>query len=160
MTKKIETGDVVRVHYTGKLDNGQQFDSSKDRDPLIFVAGKGMMIKGFDEAVMGKEAGDNFSISIAPEKAYGEWKEENVHPFPKEQFPDDMELKKGMPVTLTSQDNKQVTVKIHEIGDEKVNLDANHMLAGQTLHFDLEIIDINDDSAKDKMKEIAPDMMS
>lgn len=139
---QVKEGDVVRVHYTGKLINGEQFDSSLGKEPLEFTVGAGMMIKGFDEAMPGMNIGEKKTINIAPADAYGEKSEEAIIEFPKKSVPEDMKLEEGMSLTLSNQAGQPVPVTIVEIKDDVVILDANHFLAGQELVFDIELVDI------------------
>jgi peptidylprolyl isomerase len=142
--KQVKEGDVVKVHYTGKLINGEQFDSSADREPLEFTVGAGQMIKGFDAAMPGMNLGEKKTINIAPEDGYGPRSEEAIIPFPKENIPADMKLEPGMQLTLSNQDGQPVPVIVVEVKDDVVVLDANHFLAGQELIFDIELIEINE----------------
>ena len=140
--KQVKDGDVVKVHYTGKLSNGEQFDSSAGREPLEFTVGAGQMIKGFDAAMPGMNLGEKKTINIAPEDAYGTRSEEAIIEFPKENVPADMILEPGMPLTLSNQAGQPVPVIVVEVKDDVIILDANHFLAGQELIFDIELVEI------------------
>ena len=140
--QQVKEGDVVKVHYTGKLVNGEQFDSSVGREPLEFTVGAGQMIKGFDDAMPGMNLGEKKTINIAPEDAYGPRSEEAIIEFPKENIPADMKLEPGMPLTLSNQDGQPVPVIVIEVKDDIIVLDANHFLAGQELIFDIELVEI------------------
>jgi peptidylprolyl isomerase len=140
--KQVKDGDVVKVHYTGKLSNGEQFDSSVGREPLEFTVGAGQMIKGFDAAMPGMNLGEKKTISIAPEDGYGPRSEEAIIEFPKANVPADMQLEPGMPLTLSNQAGQPVPVIVVEIKDDVIVLDANHFLAGQELIFDIELVEI------------------
>jgi FKBP-type peptidyl-prolyl cis-trans isomerase 2 len=140
--KQVKEGDVVKVHYTGKLSTGEQFDSSAGREPLEFTVGAGQMIKGFDAALPGMNIGDKKTITISPEEGYGERSEEAVIEFPKENIPADMVLEPGMNLTLSNQQGQPVPVVVKEVKDDVVLLDANHFLAGQNLVFDIELVEI------------------
>ena len=139
---QVKEGDVVRVHYTGKLNNGEQFDSSVGREPLEFTVGAGQMIKGFDAAMPGMNVGEKKTINISPEDGYGEKNDDAIIEFPKENIPEDMKLEAGMPLTLTNQEGQPVPVIVIEVKDDVVILDANHFLAGQELVFDIELVEI------------------
>lgn len=139
---QVKDGDVVRVHYTGKLLNGEQFDSSEGKDPLEFTVGAGQMIKGFDAAMPGMSVGDKKTINIAPGDGYGEKSEEAIIEFPKKNVPGDMKLEPGMPLTLSNQEGQPVPVVVVEVKNDVVVLDANHFLAGQELVFDIELVEI------------------
>ena len=140
--KRLQEGDVVKVHYTGKLVNGEQFDSSTGREPLEFTVGAGQMIKGFDDAMPGMSLGEKKTINIAPENAYGARSEEAIIEFPKENVPADMVLEPGMPLTLSNQAGQPVPVIVVEVKEEVIVLDANHFLAGQELIFDIELVEM------------------
>ncbi len=139
---QVKNGDVVKVHYTGKLTNGDQFDSSAGREPLEFTVGAGQMIKGFDAAMPGMEVGEKKTINIPAEEAYGERSEEAVIPFPKENIPPEMKLEPGMQLNLTNQQGQPVPVVVIEVQEDVVLLDANHFLAGEALVFDIELLEI------------------
>ena len=139
---QVKEGDVVRVHYTGKLVNGEQFDSSLGKEPLEFTVGAGMMIKGFDAAMPGMNVGDKKTINIAPVDAYGEKSDEAIIEFPRENVPADMELEPGMSLTLSNQAGQPVPVTVIEVNEQVIILDANHFLAGQELVFDIELVEI------------------
>ena len=139
---QVKEGDVVRVHYTGKLINGEQFDSSVGREPLEFTVGAGQMIKGFDAAMPGMAIGEKKTINIAPEHGYGEKSEEAIIEFPRENIPADMKLEPGMPLTLSNQEGQPVPVIVVDVKDDVIILDANHFLAGQELVFDIELVEI------------------
>jgi FKBP-type peptidyl-prolyl cis-trans isomerase 2 len=142
--EQAKNGDLVKVHYTGKLATGEQFDSSEGREPLQFTVGGGQMIKGFDIAIPGMAIGEKKTINIAPAEGYGERNPEAVIEFPKTNIPPDMipQLQVGMQLTLTDPEGRPVPVMIAEILEEIVVLDANHFLAGKDLVFDIELVEI------------------
>jgi peptidylprolyl isomerase len=142
--QQAKNGDLVSVHYTGKLVNGEQFDSSAGREPLQFTVGAGQMIRGFDAAIPGMVIGDKKTINIPPAEAYGERNPEAIIDFPKSNIPPDMlpQLQQGMQLTLTNQQGQPVPVMVAEIKEEVIVLDANHFLAGQELVFDIELVSI------------------
>ena len=140
---QAKKGDTVRVHYTGKLTTGEQFDSSAGREPLEFEVGAGMMIKGFDEAVIGMQVGDKKTITIAPAEAYGEKRAEMIIEFPKTNFPEDLQPQLGMQLVMNNGAGQQIPVTIIEVLEEVVVLDANHQLAGKELVFDIEMVEID-----------------
>ncbi len=140
--QQAKSGDVVKVHYTGKMANGEQFDSSAGREPLEFTVGAGQMIKGFDDAMPGMNVGEKKTINIAPEEAYGPRLEEAIIEFPKENIPAEMKLEPGMSLTLSNQEGQPVPVLVVEVKDDVIILDANHFLAGQELVFDIELVEI------------------
>lgn len=136
-------GDVVRVHYTGRLTTGEQFDSSADRQPLEFTVGAGQMIPGFDSGVLGMAVGEKKVLNIPAGEGYGDWNESNVIPFPKKNIPADLKVEKGMGLTMRNEDGRPFNVTVAEIKEEEIILDANHFLAGKELVFDVELVDIN-----------------
>ena len=139
---EVKTGDKVRVHYSGRLLDGTLFDSSEGREPLEFTVGAGQMIKGFDAGVQGMRVGDRKTIQIAPEEAYGHRDEEAIIEFPSENVPSDLTLEPGMQLTLRNQYGQPVPVVVLEVKADVVIMDANHMLAGQELVFDVELVEI------------------
>ena len=138
----VKSGDVVKVHYTGKLTNGEQFDSSTGKEPLEFTVGAGQMIAGFDAALPGMKVGDKKTINIAAKDGYGETDETAIIDFPKENVPTDMKLEIGQQLTLSNEQGQPFPVVIKEIKDDVVILDANHFLAGKELVFDIELVSI------------------
>lgn len=140
--EKAKEGDVVRVHYTGKLTNGEQFDSSAGREPLEFTVGAGQMIKGFDNAMPGMSVGEKKTINILPADAYGEKDEQAIIEFPKANIPKDMKLEAGMQLQLRNESGQPFPVTVKEIKDDVIILDANHSLAGKELVFDIELMEI------------------
>lgn len=139
----VKKGDTVRVHYTGKLTSGEPFDSSAGREPLEFEVGAGMMIKGFDDAVVGMTIGDKKTVNITAADGYGERNEEMLIEFPRSNFPEDMIPEVGMQLTMNNNAGQQFPVTITEVGEEIVKLDANHFLAGKELVFDIEMVEID-----------------
>lgn len=139
---KAKKGDQVKVHYTGKLTSGEQFDSSTGRSPLAFTVGAGQMIKGFDDAIPGMAVGDKKTINISPEDAYGPKNDSAIIEFPKANIPADMKLEPGMKLQLQNAEGHPVPVVVHEVKDDVVILDANHELAGKELVFDIELVEI------------------
>ena len=139
---QVKSGDKIKVHYHGKLTNGETFDSSAGREPLEFEVGSGMVIPGFDDGVTGMAVGEKKTVSIPFAEAYGPKNPEMVIEMPKDRFPADMQIETGMPLMMSDQQGQQFQVTIVEIKEEAVMLDANHPLAGQDLIFDLELVEI------------------
>jgi len=139
---KAKKGDVVKVHYKGTLNSGDQFDSSEGREPLEFTVGAGQMIAGFDAAIPGMVVGEKKTIVIAPEDAYGQKNEDAIIEFPKSNIPADMKLERGMKLQLRNEAGHPVPVVVTEVKDDVIILDANHELAGKELIFDIELVEI------------------
>ena len=142
MARKVTKGDTVKVHYTGKFENGVEFDSSLGRQPLQFEVGAGNVIKGFEDAVVGLKIGDKKSVTIPAENAYGGYDENLLFEIPKENIPEGITPEVGMRLQLVNQQGQAAHVVVTEILDEMDRLDANHQLAGKTLVFDLEVLEI------------------
>ena len=141
--QKVEEGNSVKVHYTGKLKTGEVFDSSEDRDPIEFEIGKQQMIPGFENAVVGMEEGGTKTVEIDSGDAYGDINDELFIEVPKSELPDDITPEVGMQLQVQQQSGKQVPVQINEVNESSITLDANHPLAGKDLVFDIEVVEIN-----------------
>jgi peptidylprolyl isomerase len=140
--RQAKNGDMVKVHYTGKLENGEVFDTSKDRQPLEFTIGDGDLIPGFEEGIIDMEIGETKSITIPSEKAYGPRKEELVVKVTKDNFPDDITPVTGHQLQVKQKDGNLINLTITGIDEDTVTLDANHPLAGYDLIFDVELMEI------------------
>jgi peptidylprolyl isomerase len=138
---QAKQGDTVRVHYTGTLPSGEEFDSSRNGDPLTFTLGAGTVIPGFDEAVAGMRVGEEKRVTIDAENAYGPRREELTLRVPREELPGDLKLHEGAQLQMEQGDQVMV-VTVRELDDESVTLDANHALAGEALTFDLRLVEI------------------
>ena len=139
---KAKVGDTVSVHYTGKLEDGTIFDSSKDRDPLEFQIGTSAVITGFEEAVIGMEPGESKTAKVDAEQAYGEREQSKVVEVQREQLPANINLHVGQRLKLTDPQKNISYVTVAELDDAAVKLDANHPLAGKDLVFDIELVGI------------------
>ena len=139
---KAKLGDTVKVHYTGTLEDGVEFDSSRDREPLEFTIGSQQVIEGFEDGVVGMEIDENKVITIPADKAYGPYHKELALEVPMEQFPSHITPEVGLQLQLTQPDGRPVTVMITEVTDSVVILDANHPLAGKDLTFDIQLVEI------------------
>ncbi|NNF58689.1 MAG: peptidylprolyl isomerase [Rhodothermaceae bacterium] len=138
-----KTGDSVRIHYTGRLNDGTVFDSSDGREPLGFTLGSGEVIPGFDQGVAGMDVGETKTIEIPADEAYGAYRDDLALQVGRDQFPDDIAPEVGQQLQLGMADGGTLSVVVTEINDETVTLDANHPLAGQDLTFDLELVSVN-----------------
>ncbi len=138
----VENGQKVKIHYTGTLDDGSQFDSSAGRDPLEFEMGAGMVIPGFEKGVAGMEVGEKKTIHIPAAEAYGERREEMVMQFERSQLPEDLKPEVGMGLQMQGPQGQPVPVTVTAVDDEHITIDANHQLAGQNLNFELELVEV------------------
>jgi FKBP-type peptidyl-prolyl cis-trans isomerase 2 len=139
---KAKDGDTVKVHYTGKLDNGEVFDTSKEREPFEFKIGDEAVIPGFEKGVVGMGAGETKTIEISPEDAYGAKKEDLVVEVQKSERPEDITPSVGQRLQIRQQEGNPIVVTITHMNEDSITLDANHPLAGYTLFFDVELIEI------------------
>jgi peptidylprolyl isomerase len=139
---QAKSGDTVKVHYTGKLDDGTEFDSSVEDSPLEFTLGEGELIPGFEEAVIGMSPGESKTVRIASAQAYGPHQEEMVLVVEHDQFPPHITPHLGQQLELRHPDGQAVSVTVTEVSPIGITLDANHPLAGQDLIFDIELVDI------------------
>ncbi len=138
----VQEGDTVLVHYTGKLQNGDVFDSSKDEEPLSVKVGGGDVIPGFEHALVGMETGEEKVFELAPDQAYGSRREELVHVIDRKQIPQEMKLEVGMQLALKGNDSDPIPAHVVAMTDASVTLDTNHPLAGKSLTFEVSIVDI------------------
>ncbi|MBW2981615.1 peptidylprolyl isomerase [Candidatus Woesearchaeota archaeon] len=139
---KVKKGDKIKVDYTGKLDDGTVFDTSEGKAPLEFEAGAGKIIKGFDNAVMGMEVGEEKEVKIEPKDAYGDPNPNMMKKIPRDKLPPEPAPKEGMMLALKTPDGKQFPAKITEVNDKEITIDLNHPLAGKTLNFKIKVVDI------------------
>ncbi len=138
----VKEGNTVRVHYTGTLDDGSVFDTSKEKEPLEFTLGQGQIIPGFEEAVVGMKVGESKSVRIVAENAYGLHRDELVVDVPLDQLPQDLNLEVGRKLQMRQTNGQSIVVTITGISEKEVTLDANHALAGQDLKFEIELVEI------------------
>jgi len=138
----VKEGNTVRVHYTGTLDDGSVFDTSKEKEPLEFTLGQGQIIPGFEEAVVGMKVGESKSVHIAAENAYGSHRDELVVDVPLDQLPQDLNLEVGRKLQMRQTNGQSIVVTVTGISEKEVTLDANHALAGQDLKFEIELVEI------------------
>ena len=141
MTERAKNGDTVSVHYTGRLEDGQVFDSSEGSDPLEFKLGAGEVIPGFDEGVRGMQVGDTKRIDIEADDAYGQRVDALVQSVSRDGINLDVEPEVGMNLIMRLPDGNQIPVAITEVTETHVTLDANHPLAGHRLSFDVELVE-------------------
>lgn len=137
-----KSGDTVKIHYKGTLEDGSVFDSSEGREPLEFTLGSGQVIPGFDEAVSGMNVGDKIHVTIPVDKAYGPRNEEMVIEVPKEHVPADIEPEVGQKMQMGGANGEMLVVTVIEVGEKHITLDANPPLAGKDLNFDIELVEV------------------
>ena len=138
----VESGDRVQVHYTGTMDGGTVFDQSDPETPLEFVVGSGQIILGFDRAVIGMRAGDEKTVVIEPEDAYGERDEEMVASLARSELPAEYKPEEGMGIRLQDNMGRPVPGTIVALGADSIQVDLNHPLAGKELTFDIKVVGI------------------
>ncbi|WP_204141683.1 peptidylprolyl isomerase [Halomicronema sp. CCY15110] len=136
----VESGKTVKVHYTGKLNDGSVFDSSEGRDPLEFQVGVGQVIPGFDAAIQQMDVGASQTITIPSNEAYGEVREEMIAVVPHTQFPEGINPEVGQTLQLKTPEGA-LPVRVTDVKDEGVVIDGNHPLAGKDLIFDLTLVE-------------------
>lgn len=138
-----KAGDSVKIHYTGTLDDGTQFDSSAGREPLAFELGSGQVIPGFDKAVDGMAVGESKTVNIPAEDAYGPHNAQMVQEVPRSALPDDLEPAEGMGLQAQGPDGQVMNLVVTGIQEESITVDGNHPLAGKALNFDIELVSID-----------------
>ncbi len=137
----VKKGDKIKVEYTGSFENGEIFDDSKRHgQPLEFEAGAGMVVSGFDDAIIGMEVGEEKEVTLKPEKAYGNLNPNATQKVPKDKFP--AEAKVGMMIGVPLPNGQQIPAKITNIDDKEVAIDMNHPMAGKTLIFKIKVVEI------------------
>jgi FKBP-type peptidyl-prolyl cis-trans isomerase 2 len=139
---QVKENDTVRVHYTGKLSNGQVFDSSLEREPLEIILGQGNLIPGFEKGVVNMKVNEKKTVNIPFAEAYGDIQKELFHEVKKAELPQDMTPEVGMGLASKNPDGTEVQFRVAEVHEEHIIIDANHPLAGQDLIFDLELVEI------------------
>ncbi len=138
----VKENDTVQVHYTGKLSSGQVFDSSADREPLEFTLGQGMLIPGFEKAVLDMKVNDKKTVVIEKIEAYGDVQKELFHEVKKDQLPQDIKPEVGMGLASKNPDGTEHQFRVAAVNDDHIIVDGNHPLAGQDLTFELELVAI------------------
>ena len=140
----VKQDKVVSVIYTGTFsDSGEVFDSNVNQQPLVFLVGHGNMIEGFEHEILGATVGENREFTLTPDRAYGDRNEANVQSIPRSQFPEGMELEVGMVLGAQS-DQGPMQFTVVDVNDEIVIVDLNHQMAGHTLHFSVEVVEIRE----------------
>lgn len=139
---EVKNGDIVRLHYVGRLRDGTQFGSSEGKEPIEFKVGAGQVISGLDREVDGMAVGDRATVKIAAADAYGPRDESQVQVIPREVIPEAIEVRPGVRLQANTREGNQVELTVTEIGEDGVTVDANHPLAGHDLIFDIEVIEV------------------
>ncbi|KPK81983.1 MAG: peptidylprolyl isomerase [Gemmatimonas sp. SM23_52] len=140
--EKAKSGDTVKVHYVGRLEDGRVFDTSAQREPLQFTLGQRNVIPGFEQAVVGMAAGEAKTVQIPPEEAYGQHRSQLVFQVERAKLPPDLEPEVGLELEFRQQDGQSVPLMVTGVSESKVTLDANHPLAGKELTFDIKLVEI------------------
>jgi FKBP-type peptidyl-prolyl cis-trans isomerase 2 len=138
----VKKGDKIKVDYTGTFDDGNVFDSSEGKQPLEFEAGSGIVIKGFDDAVIGMEKDEEKEVKISSKEAYGDINPQLVKKIPRDKLPPEQEPKPGMMLGMSTPDGNQIPAKIIAVDDKEITIDLNHPLAGKNLNFKIKVIEI------------------
>lgn len=139
---QVKDGDSVKVHYTGKFEDGTVFDSSREREPLELTVGNGNVIPGFEKGILGMKNGSTKEITIPPEEGYGPVRDDLVIEVSKKEIPDNIDPTVGQRLQMRKKDGRVINLTVAEVGESTVKLDANHPLAGKTLIFDVELVEI------------------
>jgi FKBP-type peptidyl-prolyl cis-trans isomerase SlyD len=140
---KVKTDMVISINYSLTLDNGEEIDRSEPNDPLVYLHGHENIIPGLEKALAKHKVGDKKEVSIQADEAYGEYDEDGFFSIEKALFPEDFEIELGMLLHLKDdKSDEEIEAFVHEINDDEIVLDKNHPLAGETLHFEVEIVDI------------------
>ncbi len=140
---QAQQGNTVKVHYTGRLDDGSVFDSSAGGEPLEFTIGQGQMIPGFEQGVVGMELGESRTVIIAADQAYGIYRPEGVIELARSEIPSTIQLEVGMQLQATGPDGRPAHLTVLELSDDQVKMDGNHPLAGKDLTFEIEVVEIS-----------------
>jgi len=139
---RVKENDTVKVHYTGKLNNGQVFDSSLERTPIEVTLGQGQLIPGFEKELVNMEVNEKKTVNVPKEEAYGDIREDLFHEIKKAELPEDIKPEIGMTLVAKNPDGTENQLRITDVKEESIVIDANHVLAGQDLTFELELIEI------------------
>lgn len=140
---EAQNGNEVKVHYTGKLDDGTVFDSSDGREPIEFTVGEGQVIPGFEQAVVGMEVGEKKTVTIPCDDAYGPRRDDMVVTVDKDKFPEGVEPEQGQRFQVGSEQGQAIPAVVTDVTESKVTLDANSPLAGQDLTFEIELVEVS-----------------
>ncbi|MCA9001677.1 MAG: peptidylprolyl isomerase [Planctomycetes bacterium] len=145
----VAAGSVVTIHYKLTLDNGQVIDTSHGQEPLAYMHGNHHLVPGLENALEGRTSGETFEVAVAPAEGYGEYDAEGVQNVPRNAFPDDAELAPGVQFQATDQDDNPIMGTIEAVDDQTVKVDFNHPLAGKTLNFAIEVVEVREATAEE-----------
>ena len=140
---QAKPGDTVKIHYTGRLGDGKVFKRACESNPLQFKIGKSMLMRAFEQKVVGMKPGESRTIKVTADKAYGPRHEEMVVAVDRKEFPDNVKPYVGLELDICQQDGKVFPAKVIEVSESSVTLDANHPLAGKALIFDIELVELS-----------------
>ena len=139
---EVKENDTVKVHYTGKLADGQVFDSSREREPIEFTLGQGQIIPGFEKGLLNMKVNEKKTIEIPSDEAYGEPRQDLIQEVDKNQLPPEIKPEPGMGLVSKSPDGREMNLVVKEVKDKSIVVDGNHPLAGKDLTFELEVVEI------------------
>jgi FKBP-type peptidyl-prolyl cis-trans isomerase SlyD len=145
---QIAKDKVVGIHYTLRSTEGETLDSSQGRDPLFYIHGNGQLVPGLEEALEGKDEGEKLRVSVPPEKGYGEYNQGLIQTVARSQFQQDMDIQPGMQFQAQSQAGP-IIVTVTEVKDDQVTIDGNHVLAGKTLDFEIEVTKVREATSEE-----------
>jgi len=145
----VKENDTVKVHYTGKLADGQVFDSSEGKEPIEFTLGQGQLIPGFEKGLIDMKLNEKKTINIPKDEAYGDSREDLIQEVQKSELPEEIKPEVGMGLVSKSQDGREMNLVVAEVKEESIVVDGNHPLAGKDLIFDLEVVEIKETETKE-----------
>lgn len=149
MSESIADGKVVKIHYTLTLTDGREVDSSRGGDPLTYLHGSQSIVPGLEAGLAGKTSGDSLEVDVSADDGYGQVDPEGRREVPRSSFPDDLELEVGMELAAQDDEGHVMPLVVKEIGADAVLIDMNHPLAGEALHFAVEVMEIRDATAEE-----------
>jgi len=145
----VKENATVKVHYTGKLADGQVFDSSEGKEPIEFTLGQGQLIPGFEKGLINMKLNEKKTINIPKDEAYGDSREDLIQEVQKSELPDEIKPEVGMGLVSKSQDGREMNLLVAEVKEDSIVVDGNHPLAGKDLIFDLEVVEIKEPEVKE-----------
>lgn len=146
----IADGDVVSIHYRLKTADGTEVDSSAGRDPLLYLQGQGQIVPGLEKEIAGHKVGDEFDVVVSPDEGYGQSDPDAVQEIPRDQFPEDLDIKPGMSFRVEDQEGNPAMFRVLATKDDTVTADFNHPLAGEHLHFHIEVCAVRESTEEER----------